>query len=86
MGPLKTPTVPLNIILKSLLPESRPKKRRATPIPQDYLAAVDGIIFVVDAADRTRFAEASGGIQERAGIQALVEWPPRARDGDCVFD
>ena len=25
---------------------------------QDYLAAVDGIIFIVDAADRTRFAEA----------------------------
>ena len=27
---------------------------------QDYLSAVDGIIFLVDAADRTRFQEATG--------------------------
>mmetsp|Transcript_33981 Transcript_33981/g.68594 ORF Transcript_33981/g.68594 Transcript_33981/m.68594 type:complete len:196 (+) Transcript_33981:116-703(+) len=40
---------------------------------QDYYATVDGIVFIVDAADRTRFAE----VQEE--LRRLLEDPGLAR-------
>merc|ERR1719399_2442847 len=47
----------------------------ARRIWKDYFASIDGIIFLVDAADRTRFAEAKeelGGLLED---QALANVP-----------
>merc|ERR1712150_41526 len=45
----------------------------ARRIWKDYLAAVDGIIFLVDAADRTRFQEA------REELHRLLEEPSLAQ-------
>ncbi|OLP91860.1 GTP-binding protein SAR1A [Symbiodinium microadriaticum] len=47
----------------------------ARRIWKDYLAAVDGIIFLVDAADRTRFAEASEEIGRLLEDPALARVP-----------
>mmetsp|Transcript_39180 Transcript_39180/g.93662 ORF Transcript_39180/g.93662 Transcript_39180/m.93662 type:complete len:198 (+) Transcript_39180:58-651(+) len=47
----------------------------ARRIWKDYLAAVDGIIFVVDAADRTRFAEASEELGRLLEDPALAQVP-----------
>jgi GTP-binding protein SAR1 len=45
----------------------------ARRIWKDYLTSVDGVVFIVDAADRTRFAEA------RIEIQNLLDDPALAR-------
>jgi len=47
----------------------------ARRIWRDYLAAVDGIVFVVDAADRTRFAEAREELNRLLEDRALFGVP-----------
>merc|ERR1719411_215377 len=47
----------------------------ARRIWKDYLAAVDGIIFLVDAADRTRFEEAREELHGLLEDQALAQVP-----------
>nr|XP_027205391.1 GTP-binding protein SAR1-like [Dermatophagoides pteronyssinus] len=47
----------------------------ARRIWKDYLATVDGIIFVVDAADRTRFEEAAEELNLLLASDELVKTP-----------
>merc|ERR1712045_874101 len=47
----------------------------ARRIWKDYLAAVDGIIFLVDAADRTRFEEAREELHRLLEEPSLVQVP-----------
>jgi GTP-binding protein SAR1 len=47
----------------------------ARRIWKDYYASVDGIVFVVDAADRTRFAEARNELQTLLEDPCLAEVP-----------
>jgi len=47
----------------------------ARRIWKDYYASVDGIIFLVDAADRTRFSEASLELQRLLEDPCLAEVP-----------
>uniref|UniRef100_A0A7S2AF67 Uncharacterized protein n=1 Tax=Alexandrium andersonii TaxID=327968 RepID=A0A7S2AF67_9DINO len=42
---------------------------------QDYYATVDGIVFIVDAADRTRFAEVSEELQRLFEAEGLARVP-----------
>ena len=47
----------------------------ARRIWKDYFATVNGIIFIVDAADRTRFQEAKDELQGLLESQELAEVP-----------
>merc|ERR1712242_335618 len=47
----------------------------ARRIWKDYFATVDGIIFLVDAADRTRFQEAKEELSHLLEDQALASVP-----------
>lgn len=47
----------------------------ARRIWKDYFATVDGIIFLVDAADRTRFQEANEELNGLLNEQALANVP-----------
>merc|ERR1712048_1255673 len=47
----------------------------ARRIWKDYFATVDGIIFVVDAADRTRFNESKEELSHLLDNQALANVP-----------
>merc|ERR1712004_859928 len=47
----------------------------ARRIWKDYFATVDGIIFLVDAADRTRFLEARDELTQLLNEQALANVP-----------
>merc|ERR1712078_403227 len=47
----------------------------ARRIWKDYFATVDGIIFIVDAADRTRFQEAQEELQGLLSEQSLASVP-----------
>merc|ERR1719401_588937 len=47
----------------------------ARRIWKDYFATVDGIIFLVDAADRTRFQEAKEELSRLLEDQALASVP-----------
>merc|ERR1712154_53953 len=47
----------------------------ARRIWKDYFAALDGIVFLVDAADRTRFQEAKDELHRLLAEPALAEVP-----------
>merc|ERR1712174_96637 len=47
----------------------------ARRIWKDYFAAIDGVIFIVDAADRTRFQEAQEALHRLLDEPSLAQVP-----------